>query len=200
MIINVHQNVQFGRRRRESVSECGGATRKSWFCLTWKPSSSSIMDAFPSRWGKPRNEYVDEHNTVPLHKSLPDGLTQAAYGPVTRTQWVVNFLYIADRSLSARLETLTILQTTTSYGHFCHCAQISRRHHDGCRHAWFIRIARSLPRHRTIISSRWLYRRRRLGRPFRLSIHSAYLGYSHVMHQRCCDVAAVNTNIQSIIS
>ncbi|KAL1933771.1 hypothetical protein VTP01DRAFT_7861 [Rhizomucor pusillus] len=44
------------------------------------------MDAFPSRWGKPRNEYVDEHNTVPLHKSLPDGLTQAAYGPVTRTQ------------------------------------------------------------------------------------------------------------------
>ncbi|KAI8146014.1 nucleophile aminohydrolase [Fennellomyces sp. T-0311] len=44
------------------------------------------MDAFPSRWGKPRNENIDEYNTVPLHKTLPDNLTQAAYGPVTRTQ------------------------------------------------------------------------------------------------------------------
>ncbi|KAI7853509.1 nucleophile aminohydrolase [Circinella umbellata] len=44
------------------------------------------MDAFPSRWGKPRNENIDQYNTVPLQKTLPDNLAQAAYGPVTRTQ------------------------------------------------------------------------------------------------------------------
>ncbi|ORY94071.1 nucleophile aminohydrolase [Syncephalastrum racemosum] len=44
------------------------------------------MDAFPSRWGKPRNEHIDEYNTVPLNKSLPDSISQAAYGPVTHTQ------------------------------------------------------------------------------------------------------------------
>lgn len=46
------------------------------------------MDHFPSRWGKPRNENVDAYNTVPLHKSLPDSLSQSAYGPVSHTQWV----------------------------------------------------------------------------------------------------------------
>ncbi|KAI9314023.1 nucleophile aminohydrolase [Dichotomocladium elegans] len=44
------------------------------------------MDHFPSRWGKPRNENIDEYNTVPLYKNLPDGLSQAAYGPITHTQ------------------------------------------------------------------------------------------------------------------
>ncbi|CDH51800.1 proteasome endopeptidase complex beta subunit [Lichtheimia corymbifera JMRC:FSU:9682] len=44
------------------------------------------MDHFPSRWGKPRNENVDAYNTVPLHKSLPDSLSQSAYGPVSHTQ------------------------------------------------------------------------------------------------------------------
>ncbi|ORX42518.1 proteasome endopeptidase complex, beta subunit [Hesseltinella vesiculosa] len=44
------------------------------------------MDHFPSNWGKPRNEDIDQYNTVPLHKTLPDGLTQSAYGPTTRTQ------------------------------------------------------------------------------------------------------------------
>ncbi|KAI8388204.1 nucleophile aminohydrolase [Radiomyces spectabilis] len=44
------------------------------------------MDHFPSNWGKPRNEDVDLYNTVPMHKSYPDHLTQAAYGPTTVTQ------------------------------------------------------------------------------------------------------------------
>ncbi|CAO3607828.1 unnamed protein product [Cunninghamella blakesleeana] len=44
------------------------------------------MDHFPSNWGKPRNENLNLYNTVPLHKTLPDGLSQSAYGPSTRTQ------------------------------------------------------------------------------------------------------------------
>ncbi|KAF7725178.1 Proteasome subunit beta type-7 [Apophysomyces ossiformis] len=45
------------------------------------------MDHFPSQWGKPRNENIDYYNTVPLQRTLPDPTTQAAYGPVTRTQF-----------------------------------------------------------------------------------------------------------------
>ncbi|ORZ16433.1 nucleophile aminohydrolase [Absidia repens] len=44
------------------------------------------MDHFPSNWGKPRNENIDQYNTIPMHKTLPDGLSQSAYGPTTRTQ------------------------------------------------------------------------------------------------------------------
>ncbi|KAI8977250.1 nucleophile aminohydrolase [Mycotypha africana] len=44
------------------------------------------MDHFPSHWGKPRAENTDTYNTVPLYKSVPDNLTESAYGPMTRTQ------------------------------------------------------------------------------------------------------------------
>ncbi|KAI7861638.1 nucleophile aminohydrolase [Spinellus fusiger] len=44
------------------------------------------MDHFPSAWGKPRNETIDQYNTVPLTRTLPEQLTQSAYGPTTRTQ------------------------------------------------------------------------------------------------------------------
>jgi 20S proteasome subunit beta 7 len=44
------------------------------------------MDHFPSNWGKPRAESVDEYNTVPLQQTVPDQLTASAYGPMTRTQ------------------------------------------------------------------------------------------------------------------
>ncbi|KAI8336646.1 nucleophile aminohydrolase [Chlamydoabsidia padenii] len=44
------------------------------------------MDHFPSNWGKPRNDNLDQYNTIPMHKTLPDGLSQSAYGPTTRTQ------------------------------------------------------------------------------------------------------------------
>ncbi|KAI8363951.1 nucleophile aminohydrolase [Blakeslea trispora] len=44
------------------------------------------MDHFPSHWGKPRSENVDNYNTVPLYQSVPDNLSQAAYGPTTHTQ------------------------------------------------------------------------------------------------------------------
>lgn len=44
------------------------------------------MQHNPSHWGKPRSENTDEHNTVPLYQTLPQNLTESAYGPMTRTQ------------------------------------------------------------------------------------------------------------------
>jgi 20S proteasome subunit beta 7 len=44
------------------------------------------MDHHPSHWGKPRSEHVDAYNTVPMYQSVPDHLTESAYGPMTRTQ------------------------------------------------------------------------------------------------------------------
>ena len=42
------------------------------------------MNHFPSQWGKPRQENVDEYNTVPLYNNMPE--SHAAAGPMTRTQ------------------------------------------------------------------------------------------------------------------
>ncbi|KAG2187640.1 hypothetical protein INT44_005330 [Umbelopsis vinacea] len=42
------------------------------------------MNHFPSQWGKPRQENVDEYNTVPLYNNMPQ--SHAAAGPMTRTQ------------------------------------------------------------------------------------------------------------------
>lgn len=44
------------------------------------------MQHNPSHWGKPRAENTDEHNTVPLYQTLPQNLTESAYGPMARTQ------------------------------------------------------------------------------------------------------------------